>query len=55
MIDDSKFGIRNKRGDWKPFVLSESAPIFQWPLKVSKIFKWLLFFPGYIFHDFLGG
>ena len=49
MIDDSKFGIRNKRGDWKPFVLSESAPIFQWPLKVSKIFKWLLFFPGYIF------
>ena len=47
-IDDSKFGTRDKRGDWKPFKLSGPAPIFQWPLNPLKILKWLFGIQGYI-------
>ena len=49
MLDENKFGIRDKRGNWKPFKLSEPAPIFQLPLNFIKIFKWIFGIYGYIF------
>ena len=36
-MDDSKFGARDKRGDWKPFKLSGSVPLFHWPINPIKI------------------
>ena len=49
IVDDTKFGTRNKRGDWKPFKLSGNVPLFHWPINPIKIFKWLFDIPGYIF------
>ena len=47
-IDDSKYGSRNKRGDWKPYKLSSNIPFFDWPFSITKNLKWLLGIPGYI-------
>ena len=47
IVDDTKLGTRDKRGDWKPNKLSTSAPIFHWPLNLFKILKWLIGIPGY--------
>lgn len=49
MIDDSQFGIRDKRGDWKPYKLSKNIPFFDWPFSIKNNLKWLLGIPGYIF------
>ena len=49
MLDDSKFGSRDKKGDWKPFKLSSNIPLFDWPFNIIKNLKWLLGIPGYIF------
>ena len=46
-VDDTKLGTRDKRGDWKHYKLSSSAPIFHWPLNLFKILKWLIGIPGY--------
>jgi len=48
MIDDTKFGSRDKRGDWKPFKLSSNIPFFDWPFSIKNNLKWLLGIPGYI-------
>ena len=47
-FDDSKYGSRNKRGDWKPYKLSTNIPFFDWPFSLTKNLKWLLGIPGYI-------
>jgi hypothetical protein len=46
-MDDTKFGIRNKRGDWKPNAVLELAPYFTWPRDPKKWAAWLwgYFFP----------
>ena len=38
-MDDSKFGSRDKRGDWKPFKLSSNIPFFDWPFSITKNLK----------------
>jgi sterol desaturase/sphingolipid hydroxylase (fatty acid hydroxylase superfamily) len=43
-VDDLKYGVRNKRGDWKPNAVLEVAPIWAWPPKVTRVLSWL---PGY--------
>lgn len=48
-MDDTVFGTRNKRGDWKPKKLSEYPPVFIWPAKPIAFLKWFLGFPGYLF------
>ena len=49
IVDDTKLGTRDKRGDWNPHKLSNSAPIFHWPINLFKILKWLIGIPGYVF------
>jgi len=44
-MDDSLYGVRNKRGDWAPNGRREIAPFWAWPPQVLKILKWL---PGYL-------
>ena len=48
-MDDSKFGIRNKRGDWKPHVKIQTNPIFFIPYEPIKLFKHIFGWNGYIF------
>jgi sterol desaturase/sphingolipid hydroxylase (fatty acid hydroxylase superfamily) len=43
-MDDLKYGVRNKRGDWKPNAILEVAPIWAWPPNAAKALGWL---PGY--------
>ena len=43
-MDDSKFGARNKRGDWSPREAIGINPIFSLPPNLITIIKWL---PGY--------
>jgi len=38
---DTLWGERDKRGEWVPDPLPEPGPLFQWPLKVWKIIKYL--------------
>jgi sterol desaturase/sphingolipid hydroxylase (fatty acid hydroxylase superfamily) len=47
-MDDALYGTRNKRGDWKPFKLSEYPPVFVWPARPMAFVKWLFGYPGYI-------
>ncbi|RZS52297.1 sterol desaturase family protein [Sphaerotilus mobilis] len=44
-MDDSHFGVRNKRGDWAPNGRREVAPFWAWPPQLIKVLKWL---PGYV-------
>ena len=44
-MDDLKYGVRDKRGDWKPNGRIEGAPLWNWPPRLPKILAWL---PGYI-------
>ncbi|MEI9414209.1 sterol desaturase family protein [Mesorhizobium sp. Cs1321R2N1] len=44
-MDDLKYGMRDKRGDWKPNGRIEGAPLWNWPPRLPKILAWL---PGYI-------
>jgi sterol desaturase/sphingolipid hydroxylase (fatty acid hydroxylase superfamily) len=48
MIDDSAYGTRDKRGNWKPSALVEYPPVFAWPVRPSGVWKWLLGVPGYL-------
>jgi sterol desaturase/sphingolipid hydroxylase (fatty acid hydroxylase superfamily) len=45
-MDDLKFGIRNKRGDWAPKTHVELPPYWAWPPKILSVLKWL---PEYLF------
>jgi sterol desaturase/sphingolipid hydroxylase (fatty acid hydroxylase superfamily) len=49
MIDESLYGVRDKRGDWKPNERIEYPPVFVWPVQPVRFLKWLFGFPGYIF------
>ncbi|MEX8519695.1 MAG: sterol desaturase family protein [Leptothrix sp. (in: b-proteobacteria)] len=44
-MDDSLYGVRNKRGDWAPNGRKEIAPFWAWPPQFLKILKWL---PGFV-------
>ncbi|MBV8455363.1 MAG: hypothetical protein JO122_01955 [Acetobacteraceae bacterium] len=46
-MDDTLYGTRNRRGDWKPSTLSKYPPVFVWARPV-KFVKWLFGYPGYI-------
>jgi sterol desaturase/sphingolipid hydroxylase (fatty acid hydroxylase superfamily) len=48
-MDDALYGIRNKRGDWKPKKLSEYPPVFVWPARPVAFLKWVFGYPGYLF------
>ncbi|PHR92228.1 MAG: desaturase [Blastopirellula sp.] len=43
-MDDLQFGMRDKRGNWKPTARIEIAPFYQIPPNIRSIIKWL---PGY--------
>jgi len=44
LLDDLDYGVRDKRGDWKPNRRLEVAPFWTTPLRLPKILAWL---PGY--------
>ncbi|MDG2406296.1 MAG: sterol desaturase family protein [Paracoccaceae bacterium] len=45
-MDETKYGRRNKRGDWVPHKLLEPAPIWLFPPQPRKILSWI---PGFLF------
>lgn len=45
-MDDLKFGIRNKRGDWNPSEPLTTAPVFVFPPQPLNFLRWL---PTYFF------
>jgi sterol desaturase/sphingolipid hydroxylase (fatty acid hydroxylase superfamily) len=47
-MNDTAYGTRNKRGDWKPIKLIEYPPVFVWPVNPRGFVKWLFGYPGYI-------
>jgi sterol desaturase/sphingolipid hydroxylase (fatty acid hydroxylase superfamily) len=47
-MDDLRYGIRNKRGDWKPSNPLAYPPLFTWPAKPVALLKWFFGFGGYI-------
>jgi sterol desaturase/sphingolipid hydroxylase (fatty acid hydroxylase superfamily) len=47
-VDDTLYGTRDKRGDWKPNKLIEYPPVFVWPAQPARFVKWLFGYPGYI-------
>ena len=51
-MDDTKYGKRNKRGDWAPYAALEVAPLWKKPWNMSKIFNWLVSYiwPWNAFH-----
>lgn len=47
-MNDTAYGTRNKRGDWKPTKLIEYPPVFVWPINPRGFITWLFGYPGYI-------
>ena len=47
-MDDSAFGTRDQRGDWRPAKPIVYPPVFVWPPRPGKFLKWFFGFPGYI-------
>lgn len=45
---DMEWGNRDSRGQWKPDVLPEAAPVFQWPPRFGKIFKYYFGLQGFM-------
>ena len=41
IMDDLKYGTRNKRGDWSPSKPAGTAPLFVFPPQPLKFLKWL--------------
>ena len=48
-MDDNNYGTRNPSGDWRPNQAYRYAPLFDWPVSIAKIVKWMFGVPGYIF------
>lgn len=48
-IDDTLYGTRNKRGDWKPDKLLKYPPVFVWPAQPRAFLKWLFGWGGYLY------
>lgn len=40
-MDDTKFGKRNKRGDFTPNTHLQPTPVFVWPPRPLKLLAWL--------------
>lgn len=47
-MDDTQFGTRNKRGDFRPKRLLEYPPFFAWPARPKALLKWVFGFPGFL-------
>ncbi|MDP9138515.1 MAG: sterol desaturase family protein [Pseudomonadota bacterium] len=47
-MDDSEYGKRDKRGDWKPFKRIAYPPVVVWPAQPVGFVKWLFGYPGHI-------
>ncbi len=47
-VDDSLYGKRDKRGDWKPSRRIEYPPVFVWPARPVAFLKWFFGFPGFL-------
>ena len=47
-MDDTLYGTRDKRGDWKPNKLLQYPPVFIWPAKPVAFLKWFFGYPGYL-------
>jgi sterol desaturase/sphingolipid hydroxylase (fatty acid hydroxylase superfamily) len=47
-MDDTDYGTRNKRGDWKPSKPIEYPPVFVWPLRPVRFVKWFFGCPGFL-------
>lgn len=47
-MDDTKFGTRNKRGDFRPHKRLEYPPFFAWPARPVALLKWVFGFPGFL-------
>jgi len=43
-----EWGARDKRGEWQPDTLPEPSPLFQWPLRFGKIFKYFFGIQGFL-------
>ena len=41
-MSELEWGKRDIRGQWTPDPLPEPGPLFQWPLRLRKIVKYLL-------------
>ena len=48
-MDDAVYGMRDKRGDWRPSKRAEYPPVFVWPARPAAFAKWLFGWDGYIF------
>ncbi len=51
-MDDTQFGVHNKRGDFTPNAPREIAPFWAWPPQPLKVLKWLpgLLWPWNLIH-----
>ena len=41
MVDDSLYGRRDKRGNWRPLAAITYPPVFVWPARPLAFLKWL--------------
>ena len=49
MIEENKFGFRDKRGHFVPKEAADKNPLWILPLNLKKIFNWFIF--SYIFYN----
>jgi len=47
-MDDSLYGTRDRRGNWRPFEPAHYPPVFVWPAQPVRFIKWLLGYPGFV-------
>ncbi|CAM5774627.1 desaturase [Labrys miyagiensis] len=47
-MDDTLYGKRDKRGDWRPLKFLEYPPVFVWPAQPLRFLRWFFGYPGYI-------
>ena len=47
-MNDSTYGIRDEKGNWKPFALITYPPLFTWPFKPGQFLSWVFGYPGYL-------
>ncbi len=47
-MDDAAYGVRDRRGDWKPFRHVAYPAVFVWPAQPLALLRWLFGYPGYI-------
>jgi sterol desaturase/sphingolipid hydroxylase (fatty acid hydroxylase superfamily) len=47
-MEDTLYGTRDKRGDWKPSKLLQYPPVFVWPAQPIAFLKWFFGYPGYL-------